>query len=53
MIEITNDIAEAKLITHAGTFHPDDVFSTAFLHKLFPNGKVIIIVFVFIPIIII
>ncbi len=41
MIEITNDIAEAKLITHAGTFHPDDVFSTAFLHKLFPDGKVI------------
>ena len=41
MIEITNNIHEAKLITHAATFHPDDVFSTAFLLRLFPGSKVI------------
>ena len=41
MVEITNNIAEAKLITHSGTFHPDDVFSTTFLLKLYPNSKII------------
>ena len=41
MIEITNNIHEAKLITHSATFHPDDVFSTAFLLRLFPGSKVI------------
>lgn len=35
MITITNDINEAKFITHAGNFHADDVFSTVFLEKLF------------------
>ena len=41
MIEITKDIKEAKLITHAGSFHPDDVFSTVLLSKIYPNAKVI------------
>lgn len=33
-IQITKNITEANLITHAGTFHPDDVFSTMFLAKI-------------------
>lgn len=33
-MKITKDINEATLLTHAGTFHPDDVFSTMFLNKL-------------------
>ncbi len=41
MIEITNKVEEAKLITHSGIFHPDDVFSTAFLSKIYPDSKVI------------
>lgn len=34
MIHITNDINEAQLVTHAGNFHADDVFSTVFLARL-------------------
>lgn len=41
MITLTKNIEEAKFITHSGIFHPDDVFSTAFLDKVFPNNKVI------------
>ena len=41
MIEITKDINEAKLITHSGSFHPDDVFSTVLLSKIYPNSRVI------------
>ncbi len=41
MVEITKNIEEANFITHAGKFHPDDVFSTALLDKLFPSSKVI------------
>ena len=37
MITITNDINKAEFITHAGNFHADDVFSTAFLEKLYGN----------------
>ena len=41
MLKITKNIKEAKLITHSGTFHPDDVFSAAFLHHLFLDSKII------------
>ena len=40
-IKITKNINEANLITHTGTFHPDDVFSTAFLSKIVENPTVI------------
>ena len=40
-IKITKNINEANLITHTGTFHPDDVFSTAFLSKIVDNPIVI------------
>ena len=41
MIKITKDINEAKLVTHSATFHPDDVFSTMLLSKIYPGYKVI------------
>ena len=34
---IIKDINDANLITHAGTFHADDVFATAFLTKIIDN----------------
>ncbi|MGN1337304.1 MAG: MYG1 family protein [Candidatus Coprovivens sp.] len=37
MLKITKNIKEANLITHSGTFHPDDVFSTMFLSKIIKN----------------
>ena len=40
MINLTKNITEATLITHGGTFHPDDVFSSIFLNKIFPNSIV-------------
>lgn len=40
MINITKNIEDATLITHGGTFHPDDVFSTVFLSKIIPNPLV-------------
>ena len=36
-IKITKNINEANLVTHTGSFHPDDVFSTAFLSKIVEN----------------
>ena len=36
-LRITKKIEEANLITHSGTFHPDDVFSTMFLAKIIKN----------------
>lgn len=36
-LTITKDINDANLITHAGTFHADDVFATAFLTKIIDN----------------
>ena len=41
MIKITKDINEANMITHTGSFHPDDVFSTSFLSKIIENPTVI------------
>ena len=41
MIKITKNIAEATMITHSGSFHPDDVFSTMFLSNLNPDEIVI------------
>ena len=35
--KITKNINEANMITHAGTFHADDVFATAFLIKIIEN----------------
>lgn len=37
-IKLTKDIKKAQYVTHAGSFHADDVFSTIFLGKLF--GKI-------------
>lgn len=37
---ITKNIKEANLVTHSGTFHPDDVFSTMFLSKIIDNSVV-------------
>ena len=36
-LTITKNIKDANLITHAGTFHADDVFATAFLTKIIDN----------------
>ena len=33
-IELTDNIKEAKFITHSGKFHVDDVISTIFLSKI-------------------
>ena len=38
--KITKNEKEATMITHAGKFHPDDVFSTAFLSKIITNPVV-------------
>ena len=35
MFNIVKNISEANAITHAGTFHADDVFSSVFLSKLY------------------
>ena len=40
-IKITKNIKEANLVTHTGSFHPDDVFSTAFLSKMVENPVLI------------
>ncbi len=40
MLRITKDINEANLITHGGTFHPDDVFSTVLMSKIIENPVV-------------
>lgn len=37
MLTITKDINKADFVTHAGNFHADDVFSAAFLEKLYDN----------------
>lgn len=34
MLRLTKNFAEANLITHAGTFHPDDVFSSVLMGKI-------------------
>lgn len=36
-IEITKDITEANCITHAGTFHADEIFATIILSKILPE----------------
>lgn len=40
-LKITKNINEANLVTHSGTFHTDDVFSTMFLTKLIDNPVLI------------
>lgn len=40
-IELTDNIKEAKFITHSGKFHVDDTISTIFLSKIF--DKVVLI----------
>lgn len=37
MVNLTDNLEEAKYVTHAGNFHADDVFATAFLEKKFKN----------------
>ncbi len=37
MIQLTTDITKAKFITHKGTMHADEVFSTAFLELLYDD----------------
>ena len=39
-LKITKNISDANLVTHSGTFHPDDVFSTMFLSKIVDNPVV-------------
>lgn len=41
MITIVDNIKDATFVTHAGNFHADDVFSTAFLEKVFGNISLI------------
>ena len=36
-IRITKNIEEANLITHSGTFHADEIFSTIILSKIIPK----------------
>ena len=40
-IKITKNVNEANLVTHSGTFHPDDVFSTMFLANYIDNPIVV------------
>ena len=40
-IKITKNIEEANLVTHTGSFHPDDVFATAFLSRIIKNPVLI------------
>jgi uncharacterized UPF0160 family protein len=40
MLKLTKDINEANLVTHGGTFHPDDVFSTVLMSKIVDNPVV-------------
>ena len=35
-IKITKNIKEANCITHAGTFHADEIFATLILSKIIP-----------------
>ena len=39
-MELVKDIYEANCITHSGTMHADDIFSTAFLDLYIGNVKV-------------
>ena len=39
-MELVRDIYEANCITHSGTMHTDDIFSTAFLDLYLGNIKV-------------
>lgn len=39
-LKVTKKINNANLITHSGTFHPDDVFSTMFLANFIHNPVV-------------
>ena len=39
-MELVRDIYEANCITHSGTMHTDDIFSTAFLNLYLGNIKV-------------
>ena len=40
MIEVVHRIEDANCITHSGTFHADDVFSSAFLEMCFGDLKI-------------
>lgn len=37
MIEIKENLTDANCVTHAGSFHADDIFATIFLEKIFQN----------------
>lgn len=39
-VKITKNVDEANLVTHDSKFHPDDVFSTAFMSKIVDNPVV-------------
>ena len=36
-IRLTKSIEDANCITHAGTFHADEIFSTIILSKIIPE----------------
>ena len=40
MLKLTKNLEEANLVTHGGTFHPDDVFSTVLMSKIIENPVV-------------
>ena len=40
MLKLTKKLEEANLVTHGGTFHPDDVFSTVLMSKIIENPVV-------------
>lgn len=40
-LKLTKKIEEANLVTHAGKFHPDDIFSTIFLARIVKNPLVV------------
>ena len=40
MLKLTKNLEEANLVTHGGTFHPDDVFSTVLMSRLVDNPVV-------------
>ena len=37
MIKLTNNLEEAKFVTHAGNFHADDVFCTVLMERFYEN----------------
>lgn len=41
MLKMVNNLEEANVVTHSGSFHADDVFATIFLNKIYPEVRLI------------